>query len=292
MGWRRRFLRSAGTVSAVVFLILSLLVPSSATAAARSWNRAVSFERGCRDLPLVALTFDGGSDAGESERILDVLEQRGVAATFFLTGDYIRHNPELVRRIAAAGHEVGNHTRSHPHLTTWDRTRRHDTLPGVDRAFIEEQLGRTAKAYEAVTGRPMAALWRAPFGEINDELLRWAAAAGWSHVGWTRDDGGGRHTLDSLDWVAERSSKIYLSSEQISRRIRTFGAGGTGLNGGIVLMHLSTRRDDPQVTRLGALVDALRGDGYRLVTVTDLRRDPPSPVPPPPFTAALAERPE
>ena len=94
-----------------------------------------------------------------------------MTATFFLTGAYIRDNPDLVRRIAAAGHEVGNHTWSHPHLTTWDRTRRHDTLPGLDRAVIQEELSRTARAYEAATGRTMAALWRAPFGEVNDDLL-------------------------------------------------------------------------------------------------------------------------
>ena len=112
------------------------------------------------------------------------------------------------------------------------------------------------------TGRLMTALWRAPFGEVNDELLRWAAAAGWSHVGWTRDDSGGRHTLDSLDWVAERSSRNYLTSEQIAARILSFGAGGAGLNGGIVLMHLSTNREDPGVTRLGELIDSLRESGY------------------------------
>jgi len=134
----------------------------------------------------------------------------------------------------------------------------------------------------------MTPLWRAPFGEVNDELLRWAATAGWQHVGWTRDDGGGRHTLDSLDWVAERSSRNYLTSEQIADRILSFGAGGAGLNGGIVLMHLSTRRDDPEVTRLGALIDSLRDDGYRLVTVSELRSDAPPPSPHSPLTAALS----
>ncbi len=203
-----------------------------ATAASRPQSRVVSFERGRRDLPKVALTFDGGGDAGESGQILDVLEQRGVTATFFLTGSYIRNNPDLVRRIAAAGHEVGNHTWSHPHLTTWNSTRRHDTLPGLGRAVIQEELSRAAQAYEAVTGRTMTAIWRAPFGEVNEDLLAWAATAGWSHVGWSRDDGGGRHSLDSLDWVAERSSRNYLTSEQITTRILSFGAGGEGLNGG------------------------------------------------------------
>jgi peptidoglycan/xylan/chitin deacetylase (PgdA/CDA1 family) len=154
-------------------------------AASLSRNRIASIERGRRDFPKVALTFDGGSGAGESELILEVLERRGVPATFFLTGDYIRQNPALVRRIAAAGHEVGNHTFSHPHLTAWNRTRRHDTLPGIDRSFIQEELNRTAREYKAATGRFMTALWRSPFGEVNDDLLRWAAETGWRHVGWT-----------------------------------------------------------------------------------------------------------
>jgi peptidoglycan/xylan/chitin deacetylase (PgdA/CDA1 family) len=287
---RRRRFRSAGTASAVAFLVLLPSLTPPATAASLLRNRTVSFERGRRDLPKVALTFDGGSDAGESARILDVLEQSGVTATFFLTGDYIRHNPDLVRRIAAAGHEVGNHTWSHPHLTTWNRTRRHDTLPGLDRTFVRQELDRTARAYEAATGRLMTALWRAPFGEVNDELLHWAATEGWSHVGWTRDDVGGRHTLDSLDWVAERSSRNYLTSEQIAARILSFGAGGAGLSGGIVLMHLCTSRKDPGVTRLAELIGALRGNGYSLVTVTELQRDVAPPGGPVALTAAAGSR--
>jgi peptidoglycan/xylan/chitin deacetylase (PgdA/CDA1 family) len=207
-----------------------------------------------------------------------------VTATFFLTGRYITSNPDLVRRIAAAGHEVGNHTWSHPHLTSWSTANRHDTLEGLDRAFLQGELGRTAKAFEAVTGRRMTPLWRAPFGEVNGDLLRWAEGAGWSHVGWTRDDAGGRHTLDSLDWVAERFSRNYLTSSQIAERILSFGGGGDRLNGGIVLMHLSTRHEDPGVTRLGELIDALRLDGYRFVTVTELQRDA---APPASITAAL-----
>ena len=273
MGWRRRHFRSAGIAIVIAQLTTLPCLAPSAVAASRLQNQAVSFERGRRDLPKLALTFDGGGDAGESERILAILKLRGVTATFFLTGDYITHNPELVRRIAAARHEVANHTWSHPHLTSWDRTHRHETLAGRDRKFIRGELNRTAAAYEALTGRFMTALWRAPFGEVNDDLLSWAEAGGWRHVGWTRDDDGGRHTLDSLDWVSERSSRNYLTSEQIAARILSFGAGGAGLRGGIVLMHLSSRRDDPEVSRLGDLIDTLRESGYSLVTVTELQHD-------------------
>ncbi len=286
---RRRHFRSAGLPAAVALLVAFSVVPS-AGAAARPPFRIVSLERGRRDLPKVALTFDGGAEAGQSGQILDVLKQRGVSATFFLTGDYISRNPELVRRIVSAGHEVGNHTWSHPHLTTWNQSHRHDTLPGLDQALIERELNRTARAFEAATGRLMTALWRAPYGEVNDRLLSWAAGAGWSHVGWTRDDLGGRHTLDSLDWVSERSSRNYLTSGQIARRILSFGSGGAGLNGGIVLMHLSTSRPDPGVTVLGELVDALRANGYALVTVTELQRDLAPPGGPVALTSAAGTR--
>lgn len=284
MALRRRVLRSACFAAGVLALIANCSVRAVAQPLPTS---LASFDRGRRDLPKLALTFDGGSDAGQSGRILDILEQRLVRATFFLTGSYIRGNPDLVRRMAAAGHEVGNHTWSHPHLTAWDRTRRHTTLPGRDRGFLQQELLRTAEAYEALTGRSMSALWRAPYGESNAELLRWAADAGWSHVGWTRDDAGGRHTLDSLDWVAERTSRNYLTSAQIAARVLSFGNGGAGRNGGIVLMHLSARREDPAAERLGELIDELQRDGCRIVTVSELRRDAAPQALPAPLTAAL-----
>jgi len=287
MGWRRLLFTSARASLALALPVATALLPSPGTALAQSRAGAASLERGRRDLPKIALTFDGAGDAGESARILAVLAQREVTATFFLTGEYIRRNPDLVRGIAAAGHEIANHTWSHPHLTAWDRTHRHTTLAGLDAAFLQRELERTSREYEAITGRTMTRQWRAPYGEVNAELLSWAAAAGWRHVGWTRDDAGGRRTLDSLDWVTERSSRNYLSSEQITERILSFGAGGAGLNGGIVLMHLSTGRDDPEVTRLGGLIDALRENGYRVVTVAELRHDLLGPADPVALTAAL-----
>lgn len=265
--------------------VLVALVTLAAAAAQALPPQLISLDRGRRDLPRVALTFDGGSDAGDTERILTVLAAKGVTATFFLTGEFISRNPGLVRRIAAGGHEVANHTWSHPHLTAWDRTRRHDTLPGVDRARLARELALTAEAYERLTGRALAPLWRAPYGEFNEEIARWAGAAGWQHVGWSREDPGGRLTLDSLDWVADRGSRNYLSAARLLERILSFDAGGSGLNGGIVLMHLCARRVDPLSGRLEALIDALRGRGYELSTVGALRRD----LDPPAAMLALAD---
>lgn len=239
-----------------------------------SWRfAAISFERGRRDVPRVALTFDGGSAAGDTERILGVLESTGVPATFFLTGAFITAYPELVLRIARGGHAVANHTWSHPHLTEWERLHRHDTLRGVNRRFLQRELAATADAYRKLTGRPMLPLWRAPYGEVNGELLVWAADGGWTHVGWTRA-GDGR-TLDSLDWVADRASSHYLDSAGLAARILSFGSTEDGLNGGIVLMHLCTRRDDPLVGQLGNIIRTLGGRGYRFATVPELLGDSP-----------------
>jgi peptidoglycan/xylan/chitin deacetylase (PgdA/CDA1 family) len=133
----------------------------------------------------------------------------------------------------------------------------------------------------------MAPLWRAPYGECNAEILRWAADDGWTHVGWTRDERG-RRSLDSLDWVDDPGSRLYLSSARLVDRLLAFGEGGAGLNGGVVLMHLATRASDPAVDRLAGLIDTLRARGYRLVTVSELLREAGIPAAPPVATAALA----
>ena len=80
----------------------------------------------------------------------------GIRTTIFLTGEFIRRYPEIVRRIAADGHEVGNHTDTHPHLTTYAENGRQATRAGVDRAFLVNELARTARAWEEATGRTMA----------------------------------------------------------------------------------------------------------------------------------------
>ncbi|HEY7678857.1 MAG TPA: polysaccharide deacetylase family protein, partial [Candidatus Methylomirabilis sp.] len=248
---------------------------------------AVDISRGAMEVREVALTFDGGDDSNATEAILDALVSRGVRATMFLTGRYIRRHPDLVRRMLAEGHEVGNHTNTHPHLTSYARDGRQTTLPNVTREFLQAQLRAAEEAFREVAGRPFAPFWRAPYGEHNGEIRAWAAEAGYRHVGWTRDPAG-REDLDSRDWVADPTSNIYRSSREIRDRILGFGQGnGHGLNGGIVLMHLGTgRRTDPAHARLPEILDGLAARGYRLVPVSELLRD----VAPPPEVARLDAR--
>ncbi len=218
----------------------------------------------------LSITFDGGAGADEAKEILEALRQRNIKTTIFLTGGFIKDYPQLVRQMVKDGHEVGNHTMTHPHLTSFAKDLRHTTLPIVDKNFMDRELRGTARLFKMVTGEEMASLWRAPYGEVNEEIRQWAFEAGYIHVNWTRDYKR-KETLDSLDWVDDEESRLYYSSEKIKKRILNFGRDGSGVGGGIVLMHLgTTRKSDKAVSMLGEIIDELEERGYRLVRVSEL----------------------
>lgn len=246
---------------------------------ARPASRLVAEDvtRGNTAIREVAFTFDGGDDANVANEILDALWARRVQTTLFLTGQFIRMHPDLVRRIVAEGHEVGNHTDTHPHLTTYAETRRQQTRSGVSRESLTAQLRRTEEAFQSLTGQPMAPYWRAPYGEHNAEIRAWAAEAGYRHISWTRG-AGTAEDLDTRDWVADRSSRIYRSRDEIATRILEFGKNRPeGLNGGIVLMHLAThRKTDRPHEGLPQVLRTLQGQGYRIVTISELLESAPS----------------
>lgn len=215
---------------------------------------------GPRDRREVLVSFDAGSTERGAAQILDALRARSIKTTVFLTGEFIRRSPELARRIAEDGHEVGNHTDTHPHLTTYAENGRQATRPLVDRAFLARELSRTARLYRATTGRTMAPIWRAPFGEHNPEIRRWAAAEGYWHVGWT----GGRAGLDGLDWVTDPASPSYRSADKVVTLLVQRAE-----NGGIVLLHLGSDRDVPVASRIPALLDGLAARGFRFARATE-----------------------
>ncbi len=229
----------------------------------RTENRLPSvpdLSRGPRDRREVLVSFDAGSSDRGAGEILDALRAHGIRTTIFLTGEFIRRYPANVRRIVADGHEVGNHTETHPHLTTYATDGRQATRPGVDRAFLTGELSRTDGLFREATGRSLAPFWRAPFGEQNEEVRRWAAEAGYWHVGWT----GGRAGLDGLDWISSPRSRGYRSSRRVVEMLVERAE-----NGGIVLLHLGSDREDPVAPRIPLLLEGLSARGFRFARASD-----------------------
>ncbi|MEJ2190547.1 MAG: polysaccharide deacetylase family protein [Acidobacteriota bacterium] len=213
--------------------------------------------------PRIAITFDGNASSNGTADLLDTLHRHGLHVTLFVTGEFIERNPAIVRRALLAGHEVGNHTFSHPHLTTYAQDRRHRLLPGMTKARFQDQLRRTEAAFFKATGRSMRPLWRAPYGEENRLLRGWAFELGYLHVRWSSLEGA---TLDSHDWIADEHSSLYRSSSRMMERLLSFPR----LEGGIILMHLSTERDEPPWRELPAFLEALRERDLDPTTITDL----------------------
>jgi peptidoglycan/xylan/chitin deacetylase (PgdA/CDA1 family) len=234
--------------------------PSGSAASVSPSLLVPDLTRGPADRPEILVSFDAGSSDRGARQILDALRERGIRTTVFLTGDFIRRHPDLARRVAKDGHEVGNHTDTHPHLTTYAEDGRQATRRGVDRAFVARQLRATAEAWHAATGGTLAPLWRAPYGEQNGQIRGWAALEGYWHVGWT----GGRAGLDGLDWVSDPSSHAYRSAGRVVDRLVSHAE-----NGGIILLHLGSDREDAVAPRLPELLDALARRGFSFSRASD-----------------------
>jgi peptidoglycan-N-acetylmuramic acid deacetylase len=233
---------------------------------------AKDLSRGSLERKQVSLTFDGGSTDNATAQILDILKENHLQVTIFLTGGFIQKFPEMTRRILEEGHEIGNHTWSHPHLTSYAADKHNVTLPNVTREFLHDQLQRTAQLFEEVTGRKMAPFWRAPYGEHNEQIRQWAAELGYRHVGWTM----GRNrqeSMDTLDWVADTSSGAYHPAAEILAHLLDMAENEAhGINGGIILTHLGSHRQDGDhfYMVLPRLISGLRDKNYAIVKISEL----------------------
>lgn len=213
----------------------------------------------------IAFTFDGGSDDAHTREILQTLREQNVRCTLFLTGKFMERHPDLVKQMLRDGHEIGNHTYSHPHLTTYADNRRQETRPEVTFRFLKRQLTRTDSIFHRITGEHLKPYWRAPYGEFNPQILTWAAQIGYLHIHWTRG-------FDTYDWVTDASSRLYRTPQQIfSNIMNQEKQRRTGLNGIIVLMHLGSHRNNNHIFEiLPELIRAVRKKGYSIGTISEL----------------------
>lgn len=232
---------------------------------------SVNIRRGNTRQPAVALTFDAGSNDNNAAQILDILREKRVRGTIFLTGKFIEKYPNIVRRIVSEEHEVGNHTYSHPHLTTFEQNTRHETLPEITYESFQRELALTDSLFRETTGTGMKKIWRAPFGEHNPELRQWAAEMGYQHISWTQGHDPGE-SMDTHDWVSDETSELYKSPWEIQDVLLNFGHNEPDrANGAIILMHLgSDRTGDFLYQALSGIIDGFLEQEYILCTISEL----------------------
>ena len=193
---------------------------------------------------VVALTFDAGANADAAASILATLRRDHVPATFFLTGTFARDYPAAARAIAAAGFRIGDHTITHPYLTSLsDAAVRHEILGG-------------ARQITAVPGANPAPLLRFPVGDTNARTIAIANQAGYVPVRWT---------VDTLGWEGTAG---HISAAVVASRVLAALRPGE-----IVLMHVGSNPKDHTTFDADALphvITELRARGYSFVTLDAL----------------------
>lgn len=184
------------------------------------------------------LTFDSGYENGCTERILDVLKQHNVPAAFFLVGNYIERNPELVKRMVEEGHIVGNHTMHH-----------YDMSKLSDKASFTKELTDLEALYTQVTGQEMEKFYRPPQGIYSEENLVMAKELGYKTVFWS---------LAYVDWNNDSQPTREQAMAKLIPRIH---------NGAVVLLH-STSETNAKI--LDELLTKWEKMGFSFGEITEL----------------------
>ena len=184
------------------------------------------------------LTFDAGYENGCTEKILDTLKKQDVKAAFFLVGNYIEKNADLVRRMAEEGHTVGNHTMHHPDMSAIS-----------DPAAFGKELKGLEDLYRETTGKELARYYRPPQGVYSEENLKMAKELGYKTVFWS---------LAYVDW----NNDAQPTKEQAFAKLlpRTHP-------GAVVLLH-STSGTNADI--LDELLSKWKEEGYRFGTMEEL----------------------
>ncbi|SFH35293.1 polysaccharide deacetylase family sporulation protein PdaB [Desulfotomaculum arcticum] len=186
--------------------------------------------------PVVALTFDISWGTKVPGPVLDILKEKQVKSTFFLSGPWVKQHPEFPKRIAAEGHELASHGNEHVNYSEHDQE------------WIKTDILAAQESIKEVTG-VTPNLIRTPNGDWNDNVLKVITGMNYKVIQWSDD---------SLDWKKDRSVKQII--DRVLQKVHP---------GAIILMHASDTCDrTPEA--LPAVIDGLRQQGYNLVTVSEL----------------------
>ncbi|MEG6565546.1 polysaccharide deacetylase family protein [Thermoanaerobacterium saccharolyticum] len=181
----------------------------------------------------VAISFDASWGSDKTERLLQILKDKNVKATFFLTGLWIDKYPDLVKKIYEEGHDVENHSNTHPHMTQLSDSEMADEIKACEEKLVK------------ITGRKPY-LFRSPYGDYNDKVIEIAKSLGYYTIQWD---------VDSLDWRG-------FDTEVIINRVLP-----NVKKGSIILFH-NNGQFTPEA--IPYIIDKLKENGYQIVPISQL----------------------
>ncbi len=225
-----------------IIFSLALIAIIASTAVYKSSSASVYNGYADRNLPIygvltekkeIAITFDAAYGCEETLKIIDILKQKNVTATFFLVGFWVEKYPELVKTLDESGIEIGTHSNTHPYMSK------------LTSSQMQAELSTSIDLIKNITGKEVT-LFRPPYGDYNDSLVNVAESLNLKTIQWS---------VDSLDWKG-------LTTSQMMARITP-----SVENGSIILFH---NNSDHIVEALPVIIDTLVEQGYNLVHVSDL----------------------
>jgi polysaccharide deacetylase family sporulation protein PdaB len=211
----------------IIFSTADIFVATSAT------QRRLPIYSTQKEEKVISFSFDAAWGAEDTQTLIDIFNQYNIKVTFFVVGDWVDKFPDKVKMLHDAGHEIQNHSDSHPHLTN------------LSKEEIVKELEACNQKIEKITGvRPT--LMRPPYGDYDNKVIEATESIGMYTIQWS---------VDSLDWKD-------LSAQEIKTRVLSATEAGS-----IVLFH-NAAKHTPEA--LPALIEALQKDGYQFVPISKL----------------------
>ena len=182
------------------------------------------------------LTFDEGYENGYTAKILDVLKKTNTPAAFFVTGPYIKNEPELIKRMVNEGHVVGNHTINHP------------SMPDLSEQKISEELNGLNESFKNLTGKSMRFM-RPPMGEFSEKTLAAIQKNGYKTIFWS---------VAYADWDIKNQKGVEHAVSQVTKQFH---------NGAIILLHAVSVDN---ANALEQIINTAKQQGYTFKSLEDL----------------------
>ena len=232
---RRRWLTLIAGLLIIAAIFYVASVPAVLSTAASSRQLPIySVETG--EEKLVAISFDAAWGNEDTQHLIDIMDKYGIKATFFVVGSWVDKYPESVKALSDAGHDVMNHSDTHPHM------------PQLSTEEIISEIQTCNDKVAGVTG-VSPTLIRLPYGDYDDKTISAVRSIGMEPIQWD---------VDSLDWKD-------LSADEITQRVLS------GVKPGSIVLFHNAALHTPEA--LPGIIDSLQKDGYTFVKIADLIAD-------------------